>query len=198
LADYFTAVRITDAEFTALLEKVETAFARNEAALVLDPKYGIYEIQILDSAAAGFTRDETDTVIWLDQLLFFGMRESSEETVRDWATVYDESLADVAVHRARALRAALPSVAAAWDAKGSTLLPVPTAIQHEVLFTEDGDPRATVSIQSFKVHAGGDADPLSRQELVLQMLKSDVAYLQSELSYLLETMEREPSERETE
>jgi hypothetical protein len=191
MSDFSTPLRLSESQFHALIEKLETAFARRQAALVLNSQYGNREIQILDYSALELDDTEFEAVLWLDQLLYFGMQLSSDELIRDWAGQFDDALGDLAVERARALRTSLPSVAAAWDAKAEAAVPILASPRSEVVFDREGAPRALFVLPSIAMTPGGEPDFRSRQETVLELFPDDVAYLQTELSYLSNEMDRE-------
>src|SRR5688572_3644491 len=111
MSDFFDPIRLEDAEFAALLTKIERAFSQDQAALVIDERVGAREARII-GFEADFTQAELDAVIWMDALLYFAMGDSSDEAIREWAEQWEPELASRAVERARLARSSLPTLAA--------------------------------------------------------------------------------------
>jgi hypothetical protein len=180
VSDFFDPVRLDPESFDDLLQKLDLAFAQNQAALVMRDGPAAPEVVILTNEV-GLTTSQSTASEFLDQLLFFGMTDAPDDVIRTWASNYDASLAEQAVERARALARSLPHVAAVWKTKSWSFAPQLARLRSEVVVGSDGEPRALLSLASALLRFGLQPDPFSRRELLVQLHPTDVAYLQAEL-----------------
>jgi hypothetical protein len=194
MSDYYAPLQLDEQVFNDLLQKLDRAFAENDAALVFSEFYGGPEIDLLGDV--GLSDEQAAAVPWFDQLLYHALSDSPEGMIREWASHHDESLGDRAVERAQAV-GATRHLAAVWRAKSATILPQLVGVRSEVIRGPDDTMQAVLALKAATVGLLGQPDPFSRQELLVQLHRTDIAYLQAELDLLASELETPSSKEQT-
>jgi hypothetical protein len=190
-------------EFEALVSKVNQAFERDAAALIVG-RLGAREIEVFDPQRAGFGGEWSrlrPVVLQLDQLLVLAFEAAPEEVVSEWAAEYsngssDEDLGDDVNRRVEILRTNAPALQRVWEAKSRSVLPGLGLPMYRVV-REVGvgpSPPAQVLLSLALSPARLNDSPAPVAETTLELTRSDVALLQHILGEVIEKLDGAPSD----
>jgi hypothetical protein len=195
MTDLFEPVRLSREAFVDLIKKVDQAFANNAAALVVDERYGLREVEVIDPTAAGFS-DETwpelqPAVNYLDQLMLFAFDDAPDTVISTWAREYDSNLVHETIERVKIMRQAMPVLEGLWQAKSASVVPILNNFEYEVLteIQQQGEMQepsvlAYLSVSRTGLYSRPDRNTIER--VTFRLFASDIVLLKQALDHAFE------------
>ena len=190
MASHLDLLNMSDDDFSLLLDRVESAFQEDCAAIFVGTATRTRLIDIFDPDGAGFSADEWDRLgavsAYLDQFLAYAFEDAPASVVEEWANEHVEGSGELAVARVALAREKLQTVQREWEFRNLSAMPCLGDVDLDIIF----DPsslsfQALLQMDSFASGASPWRFPIdsSRRWQSVRLSKSDLARVIAKLKF---------------